>query len=179
MAVEDIKETETQEEAKPEKPNDQQPNEKTFTQKDLDAETDRRVAKALDTAKTKWEEEAKAREDKAKELAKMSAAERAEAKMKEREEALTKREHDLQMQSYSIEAQKQLKEHGLSSDLVDMVLTDDVKVTQKRIQTLSDKFNEAVQAKVNELSKTTPPSANGSGQQASDTFATAFKRQLK
>lgn len=146
----------------------EEPKPTTFTQAQLDAEADKRIAKALDTAKAKWEEEAKAREDKAKKLAKMSEADRLKAQLKDREEELNRREHDLQMQRYSIEAQKQLKEHGLSTDLVDMVLSDDVEVTKQRIEMLSDQFNAAVQAKVAELSKQSSPKDTGSFVHATD-----------
>jgi Skp family chaperone for outer membrane proteins len=73
---------------------------KTFeSQSDLDSYTDKRVAKALETARSKWNNELdtklKEREDEAKRLASMNAKDRAEAKLKSREEALKQREHEL------------------------------------------------------------------------------------
>lgn len=111
--------------------------------------------------------------------AERAKAERAKAELKAREEALNKREREIKLQAYSLEAQKQLKENGLSADLVDMVLSDDVDVTQKRIKTLANKFNEAVQAKVKELSKTGTPRTSSSKVTGTETLAEAFKRQLK
>ena len=107
---------------------------KTFeSQSDLDSYTDKRVAKALETARSKWNNELdtklKEREDEAKRLASMNAKDRAEAKLKSREEALKQREHELDMKAYRIEAQKQLEEQKLPADLVDLVLTDDAEKT--------------------------------------------------
>lgn len=135
---------------------------KTFeSQSDLDSYTDKRVAKALETARSKWNNELdtklKEREDEAKRLASMNAKDRAEAKLKSREEALKQREHELDMKAYRIEAQKQLEEQKLPADLVDLVLTDDAEKTHSNIQKLAESVDMLVKARVEELSKTDSP----------------------
>lgn len=140
---------------------------KTFeSQSDLDSYTDKRVSKALETARAKWDEELDAklseREDKAKKLASMTAKERAEAKLKERQKELDQREHELNMQAYKIEAQKQLEEQKLPATLVDLVLTDDVEKTSDNIKMLSETVDELVKTRVNELSNTTSPKESAS-----------------
>lgn len=139
---------------------------KTFeTQADLnsylDSFADKRAAKVLESARSKWNDELevklKEREDEAKRLASMNAKDRAEAKLKSREEALKQREHELDMKAYRIEAQKQLEEQKLPADLVDLVLTDDAEKTHSNIQKLADSVDMLVKARVEELSKTDSP----------------------
>ena len=138
---------------------------KTFeSQSDLDSYTDKRVAKALETARSKWNNELdtklKEREDEAKRLASMNAKDRAE-------EALKQREHELDMKAYRIEAQKQLEEQKLPADLVDLVLTDDAEKTHSNIQKLAESVDMLVKARVEELSKTDSP-RESAGFKASD-----------
>lgn len=133
-------------------------------QSELDSFVDTKLNKALETAHSKWEEEAKEREDKAKQLAKMTEAERIKAQQKERDEALSKREHDLQMREYSIQAKSTLAEVGLpnSDELVSLVLSDDVEKTSNNITYLKEVIAEAVNKRVDELSNQTTPKESGS-----------------
>lgn len=133
-------------------------------QSDLDSFVDKRVSKALETAHSKWEEEAKQREDKAKKMARMSEAERTKAEQEERESALTRRERELQRREYSMQAKSSLTEAGLPSDdeLVSLVLDDDVEKTIGNIKYVQSIISELVNKKVDELSKqTTPKSSAG------------------
>lgn len=133
-------------------------------QSELDSFVDKKASKMLETAHSKWEEEAKAREDKAKQLAKMTEADRIKAQQKERDEALSKREHDLQMREYSIQAKSTLAEAGLpnSDELVSLVLSDDVEKTSNNITYLKEVIAEAVNKRVDELSNQTTPKESGS-----------------
>lgn len=160
---------------------------KTFeSQSDLDSYTDKRVAKALETARSKWNDELdtklKEREDKAKKLASMTAKDRAEAELKDRQKALDEREHELNMKAYRIEAQKQLEENKLPADLVDLVLTDNAENTHANIQLLSETVDELVKARVAELSNTSSPKDSAgfksSDQAHGDVAAFAQKNRL-
>lgn len=133
-------------------------------QSELDRFVDTKLSKALETAHGKWEEEAKAREDKAKQLAKMTEAERTKQEQKDREAALGKRERDLQMREYSIQAKSTLAEVGLpnSDELVSLVLSDDVEKTSNNITYLKEVIAEAVNKRVDELSNQTTPKESGS-----------------
>lgn len=157
---------------------------KTFeSQSDLDSYTDKRVSKALETARAKWDEELDAklseREDKAKKLASMTAKERAEAKLKERQKELDQREHELNMQAYKIEAQKQLEEQKLPAGLVDLVLTDDAEKTHENIKLLADTVDNLIKERVNELSNTQKPkdSADFKPSSLNDGGLAAFAQQ--
>lgn len=134
------------------------------SQSELDSFMDKRVSKAIETARGKWEEEAKAREDKAKQLAKMTEAERTKAEQAEREKTLTEREKSLQMREYSIQAKSTLAEAGLpnTDELTDLVLSDDVEKTNNNINYLKAVIADAVKSKVDELSKQSTPKDTGS-----------------
>lgn len=165
---------------------EQQPFKSFATQAELDSYTDKRINKALDTAKEKWaselDDKLKEREDKAKKLASMTAKDRAEAELKDRQKALDEREHELNMKAYRIEAQKQLEENKLPADLVDLVLTDNAENTHANIQLLSETVDELVKARVAELSNTSSPKDSAgfksSDQANGDLAAFAQKNRL-
>ena len=133
-------------------------------QSDLDSFVDKRVSKALETAHSKWEEEAKQREDKAKKLARMSEADRTKAEQEERESALTKRERELQRREYGMQAKSNLADAGLPSEdeLVALVLDDDVEKTNSNIKYIQTLVSELVNKKVDDLSKQSTPKSSGS-----------------
>lgn len=133
-------------------------------QSELDRFVDKRVSKALETAHSKWEEEAKQREDKAKKLARMSEADRTKAEQEERESALTKRERELQRREYGMQAKSNLAEAGLPNEdeLVSLVLDEDVEKTNSNIKYVQSLIAEQVQKKVDELSQQTTPKASSS-----------------
>lgn len=134
-----------------------------FTQSELDSLIDKRSAKALETAKSKWDEEKQEAITKAEQLAKMSAADRKEAEDKAKTEAFNKREKELNMREYRYEAKHQLEEVGLPDTMVDMVLSDNAEITKNNINTLNDLVNKHVEATVNERLKGSEPK---SGQNA-------------
>lgn len=134
------------------------------SQSELDSFMDKKVSKAIETARGKWEEEAKAREDKAKQLARMTEAERTKAEQKARDEELSKREQALQMREYSIQAKSTLADAGLpnTDELTELVLSDDVEKTNNNINYLKSVIADAVKSKVDELSKQTVPTSSSS-----------------
>ena len=156
------------------------------TQAELDSYTDKKIAKALETARGKWNDELEnklqERENEAERLANMSAKERAEAKLKAREDDLTKREHDLQMREYRIEAQKQLSDYKLPADFVEFVLTDDADTTLERIKQLASHIDDLHKKWADEFSNTNSPKDNAgfqaNGMSASDIASFAAKTRL-
>lgn len=136
-----------------------EPQGKTYTQSELDALMDKHAAKALETAKQKWEEEKQAEISKAEQLAKMSAAERKAEEDKAKQEAMDKREKELNMREYRYEARHQLEDNGLSVDFVDMVMSDDAETTKNNIAALKTQFDKAVEASVTEKMKGNTPKA--------------------
>lgn len=141
-----------------------QSEEKTYTQAELDSFSDKKVAKAVKKVESKWkaefENKVQERVNEAERLANMSAKDRAEAKLKAREDDLTKRELDLQMREYRIEAQKQLSDYKLPADFVEFVLTDDADTTLERIKQLAGYIDDLHKKWADEFSNTNSPKDN-------------------
>lgn len=126
----------------------------------------------LNDAKAEWEaqtaEQIKAAQTKAEQLAQLSQEEREAAETQQRNDELAKREHDLNMREYRIEASAQLEEQGLSAGFVDMVLSDDVDVTKTNITELKSAFDKAVEETVTKKMQGKTPSSGSSAGEASD-----------
>lgn len=160
--------------------------EKTYTQAELDSFSDKKAAKAVKKAESKWkaefESKVQERVNQAERLANMSAEDRAEAKLKAREDDLNKREHELQMEKYRIEAQKQLSKYKLPSDFVEFVLTDDADTTFERIKQLAGHIDNLHKKWADEFSNTNSPKDNAgfqvNGMSANDIASFAAKTRL-
>lgn len=145
----------------------------TYTQAQLDSEADKRAAKALETAKAKWQtEQAKALEDAKSEgarLAKMSADEKAQELEKQRQTALDKREAELNQRELSTSTKSLLVDKGLPTDfagsLVALGDADKIKAAVENIQkTIQETVNKQVEAKL----QTDPPKNGASALDGTD-----------
>ncbi|MGX4593989.1 DUF4355 domain-containing protein [Leuconostoc sp. JNUCC 76] len=143
------------------KTNDNADEQLTFTPQEFDSEVDKRIAKALETAKSKWNEEKQDEINRAEQLAKMSAEERKEAEDKAKAESLEKREKELNMREYRYEAKHQLEENGLPDSFVDMVLSDDPATTKNNITAVKSEFDKAIEVAVTERLKGKTPQVGG------------------
>ena len=157
-------ETQVQEEVKTTEETTQAPT--TYTQAQLDSEADRRAAKALETAKAKWEaEQAKALEDAKSEgarLAKMTEDEKSKEIEKQRQAELDKREAELNQRELSTSTKSLLVDKGLPTDFTDSLVSlgdaDKIKTAVESIQkTIQETVNKQVEAKLQ-----TDPPKNGS-----------------
>lgn len=148
---------------------------KTYTQDELDkllqAETDRKTTKALETAKAKWEEEFKSKiendRSETEKLAKLSEAERIEAIWKKKEQEWeTER---LQNQTEKLEAQtiKELSFSGLPTEFASYLLADNAESIKQNIDTFKLKWSEALEKAVDERIKSTGSTPQSSNKQAS------------
>lgn len=127
--------------------------------KNMQSEFDKRVSKALETAKTKWQRDADEKLSEAKKLEKMNAEQKAEYQRKQTEEKLAKREAEVTKRELMAEAKVQLADKGLPVGLaavLDYTGADECKTS---IETVSKAFAEAVESAVNERMKGNPPKA--------------------
>ena len=115
----------TQDNVKDDSPTDEQPFKTFSTQSELDSFVDKKLAKALDTARSKLEKEQNDKAQKAKDLKKMSPEERQEYEFKQREQALLDREADVTKRENKSKLATQLITDGLPAELVDVF--DDIK----------------------------------------------------
>lgn len=130
--------------------------------KTYQAEFDRRVQKALDTAKAKWEADEQTKRTEAEKLAKMDAEQKAKYELKkaneERDSAIAK------LNAYELEktAIKIAQEKGLDITLLEDI--DFSKQTAETITTIIDTkkavFDKALEKAMNEKYKETTPVTN-------------------
>lgn len=138
----------------------QQNNEKTYTQAEFEAElqkeTDRRVTAAL--KKQAQKNEAKVKE--AEKLAQMNEQEKYEYQLQQREKAIAEKEKELALAENKNEASKILAEKGLSLQLVDFVVAEDADTMAANIKLLETEFNKSVKAEVEKRLASKAPRKN-------------------
>ena len=146
------------------------------------AEFDRRVTKALETARSKWaEEEAvklEAVKTEAEKLAKMNAEQKTEHERLKREKELADRESILTLRELRAEAAVTLSEKGLPKELIDSVTFKDADSCKASIEAVEKAFRAAVQAGVEEKLKSPTPKA-GAGAGADEMAAIRAAAGLK
>lgn len=149
--------------------NQEQATVKTFTeeevQKLLQAETDRKVSKALDTAKSKWQQEYETKleqeKSEAEKLAKMSESERYEAQLKAEREAFEKERAEFRKSQLEAETIKQLSSVELPTDFANFLFADNAETIKSNIDNFKTKWTEAIEKAVDErLKGSTPQTSN-------------------
>lgn len=126
--------------------------------KDYQAEFDRRVQKALGTAKEKWTALMDDKLSEADKLAKMNKEEKAEYLRQKQEKELKDREAAITRRELMAEAKNTLAEKKLPVGLAEVLNYGDADSCSKSIEAVEKAFQEAVQAAVEEkLKGGTPP----------------------
>lgn len=171
----------------PEDPKEDEP--VTLTQKELqsklDSEADKRAAKAVETAKAKWEADKKQALEDAKnegaKLAKMSAAEKADAEMQARVEEIEKREAALKQKELKAATKALLQDNGLTADMSDTLIgLGDAEAIKNAVTTLKDSLDTQVNEKVEKLATGTKPSNSSSNLSGSnDAFDAVMAKYQK
>lgn len=126
--------------------------------KDYQAEFDRRVQKALGTAKEKWAALMDDKLSEAEKLAKMNKEEKAEYLRQKQEKELKDREAAITRRELMAEAKNTLAEKKLPVGLAEVLNYSDADSCSKSMEAVEKAFQEAVQAAVDEkLKGGTPP----------------------
>lgn len=146
---------------------------KTFTEAEVQAETDRKVTKAVETALKNYQEKVlpdlltKAKTE-AEQLAKMTAEQKADhersqaaAALATEKEALDKRAQEITKHELKIEAHKTLVEKKLPVELLDTLQYTDADACNASIVAVETAFKLAVEKEVNERFKGNPPPKGG------------------
>lgn len=122
--------------------------------KKYQSEFDKRVAKALETAKGKWEADYKVKVEEAKteaeKLAKMNAEQKAKYAEEKRLADIEKREKEITTRELRATAFETLAEKGLPKDLVEILNYSDAESCNNSIEKVEKAFQAAVQKAVNE-----------------------------
>jgi len=150
---------------------EQQDKQPTFDEllkdKTMQSEFDRRMTKAIETAREKWQTEHEEKLERAKteaeKLAKMNAEQRAEHERQQREDELAKREADITRRELRASTIDELVEKGLPISLADIINYTDADSTKSSIEAVEKAFRQAVGDGVNERLKGNPPKGGGGG----------------
>lgn len=118
---------------------------------------DRQVQNALDTARSKWEEELEAKLSEAEKLTKMKESERAEYLIKQREEKINAREKELNLRELKATAVIELGKLGLSPDFAEFLDYSNAETCSKSINTLAENLAKEVELQVNKRLRGNPP----------------------
>ncbi len=131
--------------------------------KDFASEFDQHVSKAITTAKTKWDEDAK-----------LTADELAKKKQAEAETALNDREAKLAARELRADILAEIGKRGLPSALIDAVSLADKEAAEASLTAVEKAFRTSVEAGVNEkLKGTPPPDGSGGGSALADRLRSA------
>lgn len=131
--------------------------------KDYQSEFDRRVAKAIETAKGKWQEdfngtlETKIAE--AQKLAKMTAEEKAKFEKEKAEKELQTRIAEVTRRELKAEAKEELQHDGFPAELAESLIYTDAESCKKSLEAVKTAFNAAVEKAVNDKLKGSVPKA--------------------
>jgi len=130
-------------------------------QKKIESESDKKLDKALKTAREKWEKEFNEKLEKEKKeaerLAKLSEKERKEEELNKREEELNKRLAEIEKKELKTDAIAILNEKSLPAEFADLLLSENAEGTLENINKFEKSFNDAVAKKVKETLAGTPP----------------------
>lgn len=135
------------------------------------AEFDRRVQKAIDTALTNAQDKWKALTDdklsEAEKLAKMTKEEKGQYLQQKREKELADRETAITRKELAAEAKNTLAEKGLPVELADVLNYTDADTCKKSLEAVDKAFQKAVEAAVEEKLKggKPPKKAPGAGEE--------------
>lgn len=125
--------------------------------KDYQSEFDKRVAKAIETAKGKWQSETEKQlenaRNEAERLARMTAEEKAKHEQEKRLKELTERENAVSRRELAAEAKNTLSEKGLPNSLAEVLDYTSAESCNKSIEAVQKAFAEAVEKAVEERLK--------------------------
>lgn len=123
------------------------------------AEFDKKVAKALETARSKWEQEQADKEDEAKKLARMNAEQKAQHEKDQLLKELAELKAERTRSEMTTTARGMLNEANLSigDDLINQLVADNADDTKKAVEGFIDLFNENLEKAINERLKSPLP----------------------
>lgn len=152
---------------------------KTYTEDELkaqiQAETDRKVTKALETAKAKWLEEEQAKVKQAEELAKLSEKERAAKELEIQRNEFEQEKSKFERERLTLQTEKDLISKDMPVEFAPFVVADTAEQTLININTLQASWQAAIEKAIDDKVKGRTPTGN----QQSTTGAVTKEQFLK
>ena len=133
------------------------------------AEFDRRVQKAINTAvnnaQKKWQTMTDGKVSEAEKLAQMTSEEKAEYRAKKAEQELADLKKQIALGDMAKTARKMLSEENIAvpDEIIMNLVSDDAEKTKSAVESFAKVFKDAVQAAVKEALKGNPPKASTGG----------------
>ena len=140
-----------------------------LSQEGNQAEFDRRVQKAINTAVTnaqkKWQTMTDGKVSEAEKLAQMTSEEKAEYRAKKAEQELADLKKQIALGDMAKTARKMLSEENITvpDEIIMNLVCDDAEKTKSSVESFAKVFKDAVQAAVKESLKGNPPKASTGG----------------
>ena len=140
-----------------------------LSQEGNQAEFDRRVQKAINTAvsnaQKKWQTMTDGKVSEAEKLAQMTSEEKAEYRAKKAEQELADLKKQIALGDMAKTARKMLSEENIAvpDEIIMNLVCDDAEKTKSSVESFAKVFKDAVQAAVKESLKGNPPKASGGG----------------
>lgn len=128
------------------------------------AEFDKKISKALDTAHSKWEAEQQTKEDEAKKLAKMNAEQKAEHEKQQLQKRIAELEAEQTRSQMNSIARGMFLDAEIkaSDDLINQLVTNDADDTKKAVEGFISMFNYHLEKAITERLKSTTPKTGAS-----------------
>jgi len=140
--------------------------------KDFQSEFDRRVTKALETAKGKWESEYQQKleqeKSEAARLARLSAEERAKEEFKKEQEKFKLEKGSFERERMELETTKLLAAEKLPVKFAKVLMADTAENTKANVEAFKTAFSAAIEAAVTDRLKGSPPKAGSGTEGAQD-----------
>jgi len=137
---------------------------KTYTEDEVkaqvQAETDRKVTKALETAKAKWLEEEQAKLKQAEELAKLSEKERLAKELEIQRNEFEQEKSKFQRERLTLQTEKDLISKDMPAEFAPFVVADTAEQTLININTLQASWQAAIEKAIDDKVKGRTPSGN-------------------
>lgn len=140
-----------------------------LSQEGNQAEFDRRVQKAIQTAvsnaQKKWQTMTDGKVSEAEKLAQMTSEEKAEYRAKKAEQELADLKKQIALGDMAKTARKMLSEENITvpDEIIMNLVSDDAEKTKSAVESFAKVFKDAVQAAVKESLKGNPPKASTGG----------------
>lgn len=149
------------------------------------SEFDKRVAKAIETAKSKWQADYEQKIEEAKteaaKLAKMNAEQKAQYEQEKRLKELEAREKEITVRELKAVALETLAEKGLPKELAEILNYNDADSCKKSIESVEKAFQSAVEKAVNDKLRGSGAPQGGQGNNVNTlqtTIAKAMRGQI-
>lgn len=149
-------------------------NELLASNKDYQSEYDRLVAKALKTAKEKWEQDKIDEQDEAKKLEKMTAAQRESYLLAKDKEQFAKDKAAFNAERMKVACANELVKRGLDSSFADYLTAETAEKTNERLDAFEKAFTDAVSKATNNKMRGGNPPKEPNKAEPEDPFLKGF-----